>query len=189
LQLQELLFYQPYYHPVRKGQTAEFRLRTLVWAPEELQPQKVIFCPVPDSRSVATCDAFTNRREDLAKEISAYYKEKYQEEITCTPYLDFHEILERPDIDAVHISTGDHWHLPIAIKAANAGKHIYLEKPLGLNFDQMIELEKIIKKKNLIFQYGTQQRSLVHVKKGIEMIKAGEIGEITKIDIWAPSRC
>jgi predicted dehydrogenase len=43
-----------------------------------------------------------------------------------------------------------------------------------------------MKEKNLIFQYGTQQRSLVHVKKGIEMIKAGEIGEITKIDIWAP---
>lgn len=147
---------------------------------------KGYFLNIPDSRSIATCDAFTNRREDLAKHISAVYKEKYGEEIACTPYLDFHEILERPDIDAVHISTGDHWHLPIAIKAAKASKHIYLEKPLGLNFDQMIELEKIIKEKNLIFQYGTQQRSLVHVKKGIEMIKAGEIGEITKIDIWAP---
>jgi predicted dehydrogenase len=147
---------------------------------------KGYFLPVPDSRSLATCDAFTNRREDLAKEISAFYKEKYQEEITCTPYLDFHEILERSDIDAVHISTGDHWHLPIAIKAAKAGKHIYLEKPLGLSFSQMIELEDIMKGKNLIFQYGTQQRSLWHVKKGIEMIKAGEIGEITKIDIWAP---
>ena len=147
---------------------------------------KGYFLNIPDSRSVATCDAFTNRREDLAKEISAFYKEKYQEEITCTPYIDFHEILERPDIDAVHISTGDHWHLPIAIKAAKAGKHIYLEKPLGLNFNQMVELEKIMKEKNLIFQYGTQQRSLVHVKKGIEMIKAGEIGDIQKIDIWAP---
>lgn len=147
---------------------------------------KNYFLPVPGSRSLATCDAFTNRREELAKHISAFYRDKYQEEITCTPYPDFHEILERPDIDAVHISTGDHWHLPVAIKAAKAGKHIYLEKPLGLNFSQMIELERIMKEKNLIFQYGTQQRSLVHVKKGIDMIKAGEIGEITKIDIWAP---
>ena len=147
---------------------------------------KGYFLPVPDSRSLAVCDAFTNRREDLAKHISAFYKEKYQEEITCTPYPDFQEILDRTDIDAVHISTGDYWHLPIAIKTAKAGKHIYLEKPLGLNINQMVELEMIIKEKNLVFQYGTQQRSLVHVKKGIEMIKAGEIGDIEKIDIWAP---
>jgi predicted dehydrogenase len=147
---------------------------------------KGYFLSVPDSRSLAVCDAFTNRRDDLAKHISAFYKEKYKEEITCTPYSDFHEIFDRPDIDAVHISTGDYWHLPIAIKAARAGKHIYLEKPLGLNLNQMVELEKIMKEKNLVFQYGTQQRSLVHVKKGIEMIKGGEIGEIKKIDIWAP---
>ncbi len=147
---------------------------------------KNYFLPVPGSRSLATCDPFTDKREGLAQHISAFYKEKYQEEIPCTPYLDFNEIIERSDIDAVHISTGDHWHLPMAIKAANAGKHIYLEKPLGLDFDQMIELEMIMKKKNLIFQYGTQQRSLVHVKKGIEMIKAGEIGEIKNIYIWAP---
>jgi predicted dehydrogenase len=147
---------------------------------------KNYFLNIPESRSVATCDAFTNRREDLAKHISAFYKEKYQEEITCTPYLDFHEILERSDIDAVHISTGDQWHLPIAIKAAKAGKHIYLEKPLGLSLDRMIELEKIVKNKDLVFHYGTQQRSLEHVRKGIEMVKSGEIGEIEKIEIWAP---
>ena len=147
---------------------------------------KGYFLPVPDSRSLAVSDAFKNRREDLSKQISAYYKEKYQEEITCTPYLDFQEILERTDIDAVHISSGDQWHLPIAIKAARAGKHIYLEKPLGLNLGQMVELEKTMKEKDLVFQYGTQQRSLVHVRKGIEMIKAGEIGQIKNIDIWAP---
>jgi predicted dehydrogenase len=147
---------------------------------------KGYFLNIPDSRSIATCDAFTNRREDLAKHISAFYKEKYQKEITCTPYLDFHEIIERPDIDAVHISTGDYWHLPMAIEAAKAGKHIYLEKPLGLSLDRMIELEKIMKEKKLVFHYGTQQRSLEHVRKGVEMVKSGEIGKIEKIDIWAP---
>ncbi len=147
---------------------------------------KSYFLPVPDSRSLATCDAWTDRREDLAKYISSFYKEQYGEQIVCTPYLDFEEILARPDIDAVHIATADHWHLPMAIKAARAGKHIFLEKPLGLNFSHMIELEKIINEKNLVFQYGTQQRSLVHIRKGIEMIKSGKIGNIEKIDIWAP---
>ena len=81
------------------------------------------FLPVPDCRSVVTCDACTDRREDLAKHISDYYRENYQENIVCTPYVDYEEILDRKDIDAVHISTGDHWHLPMAIKAARAGKH------------------------------------------------------------------
>lgn len=147
---------------------------------------KNYFLPVPGSRSLAICDAYTDRREDLAKHFSAFYAENYQQKINCTPYLDYEEIMDRSDIDAVHIATGDHWHLPMAIKAARAGKHIFLEKPLGLSLDQMVELEGIMKEKNLIFHYGTQQRSLDHIKKGIEMVKSGEIGEITQIEVWAP---
>jgi len=147
---------------------------------------KNYFLPLHGSRSVATCDAWTDRREDLAKQISEFYKEKYQKKIVCTPYVDFEEILDKPEIDAVHISTGDHWHLPMAIKAARAGKHIYLEKPLGLSLDNMIELERIVNEKRLVFHYGTQQRSLDHIRKGIEMVNSGKIGDIENIDIWAP---
>jgi hypothetical protein len=148
---------------------------------------KSYFLPVPDSRSLATCDAFADRRNDLAGQITSYYRETYNENTVCTPYADFQEILERADIDAVHIATADHWHLPIAIKAARAGKHIYCEKPLGINLSNMIELEKIMKEKNLVFQYGTQQRSLTHIRKGIEMIRSGQIGDLQKVEIWAPA--
>ncbi len=144
------------------------------------------FLPRRESLSLATCDAFTDRREDLAKRINGFYKKQDNQDINCRPYLDFQEILERKDIDAVHISSGDYWHLPMAIRAARAGKHIYLEKPLGLSLNYMIELEKLVKQKNLVFHYGTQQRSLEHVRKGIEMVKSGQIGEIEKIEIWAP---
>ena len=144
------------------------------------------FLPVHESRSVATCDAFSTRREDLAAEITAYYQENFQEQVECTPYPNYEEILERKDIDAVHISTPDHWHLIMAIKAAQAGKHIYLEKPLGLSLQRMIELERIMKKKNLIFQYGTQQRSLDHIVKGVDMVRSGKIGDVEKVDVWAP---
>ncbi len=147
---------------------------------------KGYFLNIPDSRSVATCDAFIDRRESLASHISSFYREKYQEDIACTPYANFEEILDRPDIDAVHISTGDYWHLPIAIKAARAGKHIYLEKPLGLSLDNMLELEKTMNEKGLVFHYGTQQRSLEHIRKGAQMVRDGEIGDLEKIDIWAP---
>jgi len=144
------------------------------------------FLPIPGARSLATCDAYSSRRENLALEISAYYKEQYNEEINCIPYADYEEILERRDIDAVHITTPDHWHLPMAIKAARAGKHIYLDKPLGLSLDNMIALEKLMKREGLVFHYGTQQRSLEHMIKGIDMVRSGKIGDIYKIEIWAP---
>ncbi len=147
---------------------------------------KSYFLNIPDSRSVAACDAFKDRREGLAAQITDFYKKKYGETVNCTPYLDFEAVLERPDIDAVHISSGDYWHLPMAIKAARAGKHIYLEKPLGLNLDNMLALEKVMNEKGLVFHYGTQQRSLEHIRIGVEMIRNGEIGPLEKIEIWAP---
>jgi len=147
---------------------------------------KFYFLPLAESRSVAVCDPFKNRRENMAKFIEDHYIKEFDEKIKCDPYLEFEEILARKDIDAVHISTADHWHLPIAIKAARAKKHIYCEKPLGLSLDNMLLLEKEVKKNNVRFHYGTQQRSLTHVKKGIKMILSGEIGTINHVDIWAP---
>ena len=144
------------------------------------------FLPVADARSLATCDPFKDRRENFAKQIEEYYLTELNERISCQPYNEFEEVLERKDIDAVHISTGDYWHLPIAIKAAQAGKHIYLEKPLGLSLDNMLLLEKEVKKNKTHFQYGTQQRSLSHCQKGIEMVRSGRIGEISHVDVWAP---
>lgn len=144
------------------------------------------FLPVADARSVATCDPFKDRRENFAKQIEEYYLTELDERISCQPYNEFEEVLERKDIDAVHISTGDYWHLSIAIKAAQAGKHIYLEKPLGLSLDNMLLLEKEVKKNKVHFHYGTQQRSLTHCQKGIEMIRSGRLGEISHVDVWAP---
>lgn len=144
------------------------------------------FLPQQGSRSIAVCDPFTTRREDFAKFIENHYATEFDEKLVCKPYLDFEEILDRKDIDAVHISTGDYWHLAIAIKAAQAGKHIYLEKPLGLSLDQMLEFEKIVNNTGVKFHYGTQQRSLSHCQRGIDMVLNGRIGEIKHVDIWAP---
>ena len=144
------------------------------------------FLPVKDSRSVAVCDPFASRRNNFAKAIEAHYLKDFDEKLECKAYLEFEEILERDDLDAVHISTGDYWHLPIAIKAARAGKHIYCEKPLGLSLDNMLLLEKEASKHKVHFHYGTQQRSLTHCQKGIEMVRNGRLGEISNVDVWAP---
>ena len=71
-------------------------------------------------------------------------------------YADFREILARKDIDAVIVATPDHWHVPIAIMAARAGKDCYVEKPLGICVEQDLLCRKVFQEHDRVFQYGTQ---------------------------------
>ncbi len=144
------------------------------------------FLPLETNYSVATCDTHLQRRNATAKHINENYKERGIIAPKCKPYLDFEEILERSDIDAVHITTPDHWHVPAAIKAARAGKHIMLAKPLGLSYPNYKILEKELQVNKVKFHYGTQQRSMRHMQLGINMIKEGLIGEIERVEVWAP---
>ncbi|MBK6284353.1 MAG: Gfo/Idh/MocA family oxidoreductase [Draconibacterium sp.] len=144
------------------------------------------FLPLESAFQAASCDPFTDRRENVASHINAFYRDKGIKAPECKSYLRFEDILERKDIDAVHITTPDHWHVPLAIKAARAGKHIMLAKPLGLSYSDYKILEKELIANNVKFHYGTQQRTLEHMKLGIEMIKEGLIGEIDRIEVWAP---
>jgi predicted dehydrogenase len=138
------------------------------------------------SFQVACCDPFQQRREASAAYINHQYKEKGWNAPKCKSYLHFEEILERDDIDAVHITTPDHWHVPLAIHAARAGKHIMLAKPLGLSYDNFKILQNELAANDVRFHYGTQQRAQGHMQAGIEMIKEGVFGEIERVDVWAP---
>jgi len=124
---------------------------------------------------VAVCDPFKNRRDAFSA--------KYDK---CAAYNDFRDLLARDDIDAVHIATPDHWHVPIAMMAAKAGKDIYGEKPLGLSIDQDLEARAIVDKYDRVFQYGAQQRSMIQVRMGLELALNGHIGDIKEIYVWAP---
>jgi len=149
---------------------------------------KNYFIPLETSFSLATCDPFQQRREASAGHINNQNKEKGRNAPKCESYLHFEEVLERDDIDAVHITTCDHWHVPLAIHAARAGKHIMLAKPLGLSYENFRILEKELKDNDVRFHYATQQRAQGHLQAGIEMIKEGAIGEIEKVDIWCPGK-
>ncbi|WP_430936808.1 Gfo/Idh/MocA family protein [Saccharicrinis sp. 156] len=146
------------------------------------------FMRIPDALNVATCDPFKDRRIGRAQWIDRTYKEKEIAAPQCKAYRDFKELLERKDIDAVNIHTPDHWHVPIAIEAARAGKHVMVAKPLGLSYANYKILEKECKANNVKFHYGTQQRSMAHLKLANQFIKEGKIGEIHKVDVWAPGR-
>lgn len=141
--------------------------------------------PVGSAYNVATCDPFLNRRNEAAQYVNQTYKEQGVNAPVCKPYLDFEEILEREEIDAVNIHTPDHWHVPAAIKAARAGKHIMLAKPLGLSYPNYKILEKELNVNNIRFHYGTQQRAMNHMKVAVEMVQDGQIGEIEKVEVWA----
>jgi len=138
--------------------------------------------------SVATCDPFLDRRTGAARFVNQNYKETNRKAPECLPYLDFNEILERKDIDAVNITTPDHWHVLAAIKAARAGKHVMLAKPLGLSYPDFKILEKELEANDVRFHYGTQQRAMSHMKLVVSMVREGKIGEVDRVEVWAPGK-
>ena len=146
------------------------------------------FLPLREAMNIAVCDTFKSRRDNVAGKINQFYKENNFTEKQCTTYQNMDELLERKDIDVVHITTPDHWHVLAAIKAARAGKHIMLAKPLGLSYPQNLMLAEELKKHNVKFHYGTQQRTVEHMKLGYDMIREGAIGEIGRVDVWAPGK-
>jgi predicted dehydrogenase len=146
------------------------------------------FVPLREAMNIAICDTWKDRRESAAQRINEFYKENKFTSEECKTYLEMDELLARKDIDAVHITTPDHWHVLAAIKAARAGKHIMLAKPLGLSYPQNLVLAKELKANNVKFHYGTQQRSLDHMQMGHDMIREGLIGEIERVDVWAPGK-
>lgn len=98
---------------------------------------------------------------------------------------DFRSILD--DVDAVHISTGDHWHVPALLLAARADKHVYVEKPLGISIEECLACNEVIKERpGIQVQYGTQNRSIPYVRPILELVLNGHIGEVKDVYVWCP---
>jgi len=144
--------------------------------------------PLKGAYNIAVSDVFKDRRENAANLINKFYKGNNESFPECSMYLDFEEMLQRKDIDAVHITTPDHWHVLAAIKAARAGKHIMLAKPLGLSYPEYGILSRELAANNVRFHYGTQQRTFDHMKLGYDIIREGLIGDIQRVDVWAPGK-
>lgn len=100
-------------------------------------------------------------------------------------YKDFRKLLENKDVDAVIIGTPDHWHCYILIAACQAGKDVYVEKPLANSIGECDLMVKAVRKYNRVVQVGQQQRSGDHWSASMELIKAGKIGQFRKTNVWA----
>jgi predicted dehydrogenase len=100
-------------------------------------------------------------------------------------YKDYRKLLDRKDIDAIVIGTPDHWHCLNLVHACEAGKDIYVEKPMANSIGECEAMVKAARKYNRIVQVGQQQRSGPHWKTIMEFIKSGKIGQLRKVQIWA----
>lgn len=100
-----------------------------------------------------------------------------------TRYNSYKELLASPDIDAVVIATPDHWHGPMTIEAARAGKHVYCEKPLTWSVDETYEVRKAVKESGIVFQLGHQGRQTDAYQKAREAVEKNVLGQITLIEV------
>jgi predicted dehydrogenase len=101
----------------------------------------------------------------------------------CRVYEDFREMLDREDLDAVYISTPDHWHCPAALHAIRRGLHVYGQKPLTLTVDEGRRMARAVAEAGVTFQTGSQQRSSVHFRTACEFVRNGRIGRVRHVKI------
>ncbi len=141
-----------------------------------------------NARMIAVCDVDSNRLKDAQKLVKNYYKKNKGSEnfVDVKMYGDYKEMLMNPDIDAVIISTPDHWHSQPAVEAALAGKDIYLQKPTSLTIEEGRILSDIVQKKGSILQVGTQQRSSDQFRIAAELVRNGRIGKLHTVKVGLP---
>ena len=141
----------------------------------------------PQAHILAVCDLDSKRLEDARRLVETFYAEKRGEKYTgVRTYANYRELLADKEIDAVVISTPDHWHGLIAIEAALAGKHIYLEKPCTLTHEEGRILSNVVHRTGVVFQLGTQQRSWEQFRRACELVRNGRIGELKHIQVGLP---
>lgn len=146
-----------------------------------------------DVRCVAIADVQAKRREAGKSLVDEHYGNG-----DCILFRDFRELLDRKDIDAVLVATGDRWHAAASILAAKAGKDVYSEKPCGITIAACQELADTLHKENRVFQAGTQRRSVPNFQKAVELAHSGKLGKLHTLhasvyvpvldNTWLPSQ-
>ncbi len=140
------------------------------------------------ARYVAVCDLDTVRIADGKSLLEQAYAKKFGagNYIEIKTFGDYREMLQEKSIDAVCISTPDHWHAQPAMEAALAGKDIYLQKPASLTIKEGRQMADTMKKTGRIFQQGSQQRSDPNFRTACELVRNGRIGKVQQVLIGLP---
>ena len=141
------------------------------------------FIAIPEAQIVAGCDVDSQKLQAFQQDVASYYAEQndqndYQGLAT---YADYRELLANPEIDAVVISTPDHWHALPSIEACEAGKDVYCEKPLSLTVAEGRAMVNATEKHGRVFQTGSMQRSAENFHRAAELVINGYIGDIQRV--------
>ena len=138
------------------------------------------------ARIVAVADV-DSRRTDLARrKIEQACEKSTGQKTVVTTYADYHEILTRKDIDAVMISTPDHWHAQPVVEAALAGMDIYVQKPLSMTIAEGRLVSDVVRAHQRVLQIGSQQRSTAQFHRACELVRNGAIGRLKFVEIGLP---
>ena len=132
--------------------------------------------PLPDVRFVATADVRADRRKTVKATA-----DKQNGDNDCAMYRDFRELLERDDIDAVLIATGDRWHAHASMLAAAAGKDVYSEKPCAMTFELAQRVSDTFHRTGRVYQAGTQRRNISNFIHAIELARTGKLGNLQTV--------
>jgi predicted dehydrogenase len=140
----------------------------------------------PLARVVAVCDLDSRRLAAGKMMAEDFYARRGESGVTVKTFHDYHDVLASPDIDAVVVTVPDHSHAFVAIEAAIAGKHVYVQKPVTYSIEEAIGLRRAVEAKKIILQTGSQQRSerpWGSFRKASEAVRNGRIGQLHTIKI------
>lgn len=138
-----------------------------------------------DARLVALCDLDSLRLADGKEIVEGHYGKKNLD-LNVATYGDYREAFQHKAIDAVSISTPDHWHAEPVIATALLGKDIYVQKPLTMTIAEGRAVSDIVRKKGCMFQIGNQQCSGSQFRIACEMVRSGRSGKLQTVRIGLP---
>jgi predicted dehydrogenase len=136
----------------------------------------------PDAKILVCCDVDRNAMASAQAKVN----EKYGNS-DCTTTQDFREVLDRADIDAVMISTPDHWHVLMSVMAMRAGKDVQCEKPT-LTIEEGKILVQTVREHEKVFQTSTEDRALPMYHRMAELVRNGRIGKLERIEVILPKQ-
>jgi myo-inositol 2-dehydrogenase/D-chiro-inositol 1-dehydrogenase len=135
---------------------------------------------------VAVCDVDAKRAANGRAWLEKYHQEKKTKAPAIGVYRNYKELLARPDIDVVVISTPEHWHAELVLAAVRAGKDVYVQKPFTLTLSEGVLVRDAVAKSGRIVQIGSQQRSTQQFRRACELVRSGRIGRVQKVEIGLP---
>jgi predicted dehydrogenase len=138
------------------------------------------------ARLVAVADYDSRRAELARRKIEDSYEKSLSQAVAVQAYGDYREIIARKDIDAVMISTPDHWHAQPVVEAALAGKDIYVQKPLSMTIAEGRLVSDVVRAQKRVLQVGSQQRSTAQFHRACELARNGAIGRLKSVQIGLP---